>query len=604
VLVDRSHWSYWWNFNGARWLALRSHVNESGASTGSEEWFLGHGPRRAVQHSLAPTDVQVDDSVISILREALAGEPEGDVLTASLVAQGKIGRRSDESPAAFVGRFTPHLRDANQEIAETAALALGMSAEPAAVATLRDLMLDTARGKMLVGKSEVPYRTRAFAAYGLGLCASRSTSRVLRQSIAEQLVTAIEDHELSTPDLQIAAVSSLGLVPLSSEPLVPRLDSGRRPGPHAVHVLSLRSQVAYLRGLLIRGQGRGRGAHRLVRAHTVTALGRLLENAPAGLRATVIPNILGLLRKGTREPREVRLSAVLALGKVGDSDEDALDRRVRDTLIRMLQDGQLQERRFALISLARVAARQGAGEQGDGQADCRRQLLRTLANGRTEMRPWAALALGVLGRELLEVGESPDESTSRALRHAAADCKRPQEIGAYALALGLRRDPDGVSILETKLEQIADPGARGTLILALGLLGERGSIELVREVVAASKYKPELLWNAAIGLALLGDKDSVPQLLAMLREAKGLGSQAALASGLGLVGDRRSIDPLVAMAGDPTLTQGARTFATVALGLVCDRQLMPWNFPFSEGVNYLAVTPTLLGAANGLLDIR
>ena len=106
------------------------------------------------------------------------------------------------------------------------------------------------------------------------------------------------------------------------------------------------------------------------------------------------------------------------------------------------------------------------------------------------------------------------------------------------------------------------------------------------------------------GLALQGDKDSVPQLLDMLREAKGLGSQAALASALGLVGDARSLEPLVAMAGDPSLTQGARTFATVALGLVCDRELLPWNFSVSEGVNYVAATPTLLGSANGVLDIR
>jgi len=604
VTLDRSHWSYWWNFNGARWLELRSHVNESGAASRGEELFLGHGPRQAAPRSLAPTDEQVDDSVIPILREALAGKPHTDMLTASLVAQGKIGRRSDESPAAFIARFTPHLRSANQEVAETAALALGMSAEPAAVATLRDLMLETSRGKVLVGKGEVPYRTRAFAAYGLGLIAMRSTSPDVRQFVAEQLVSAVEDHELATPDLEVAAVTALGLVPLTSEPLIPRMDSGRRPGPHAVHVLSLRTQVSYLMGLIDRDRVRKGGPHWLVRAHAVTALGRLLENAPEGLRATVMPTFLRILRDASREPRDVRLSALLALGQAADSDDDALDAQVRDTLARMSRSGQLQERRFALMSLARVAGREGTGEQGDGRADCRRHLLRALTDGRTELRSWAALGLGVIGRGMLELGESPDASTSRALRHAADDCKRPQEIGAFALALGLRRDVEGVQIIETKLEEMADPAARGTLILALGLLGERRSIEKVREIVADSKYKPELLWNAAIGLALLGDKESVPQLLDMLREAKGLGSQAALASGLGLVGDARSIDPLVAMAGDQTLTQGARTFATVALGLVCDRQLLPWNFPLSEGSNYIAPTSTFLGTANGVLNIR
>ena len=44
-------------------------------------------------------------------------------------------------------------------------------------------------------------------------------------------------------------------------------------------------------------------------------------------------------------------------------------------------------------------------------------------------------------------------------------------------------------------------------------------------------------------------------------------------------------------------------FAAVALGMVCDKDSLPWSDPLSVGVNYRATTPALTGGGTGVLDI-
>ena len=63
-------------------------------------------------------------------------------------------------------------------------------------------------------------------------------------------------------------------------------------------------------------------------------------------------------------------------------------------------------------------------------------------------------------------------------------------------------------------------------------------------------------------------------------------------------------DPLVEMLEDEDLTDSARGFAAVALGIVAERGDLPWNAKFSRDINYRANTTTLTGQnATGLLDI-
>jgi HEAT repeat protein len=112
------------------------------------------------------------------------------------------------------------------------------------------------------------------------------------------------------------------------------------------------------------------------------------------------------------------------------------------------------------------------------------------------------------------------------------------------------------------------------------------------------------LKSAAIALGLLGDKHVVPVLVDMLEKANALSSQAAIASALGFIGDSRSIDPLVEMLQRKDITDSARGFAAVALGIVADKETFPWYSKISTNINYRANTTTLTGEnATGILDI-
>ena len=78
---------------------------------------------------------------------------------------------------------------------------------------------------------------------------------------------------------------------------------------------------------------------------------------------------------------------------------------------------------------------------------------------------------------------------------------------------------------------------------------------------------------------------------------------SAIASGLGFIGDRRTIRPLLDLLFDKELTQLARAFAAVALGGVCDKELLVWNSKIAVNMNYRAAVETLTNRVNGILDI-
>ena len=89
----------------------------------------------------------------------------------------------------------------------------------------------------------------------------------------------------------------------------------------------------------------------------------------------------------------------------------------------------------------------------------------------------------------------------------------------------------------------------------------------------------------------------------MLETATGLATQAAISTALGAIGDSRSIDPLVELLGNQSVTDSARGFAAAALGIVCDKEELPWNTKISANINYRANTVTLTGGGTGILDL-
>lgn len=590
---DQTLWSFWWGFNKEPYLRLKSHVHEGGVRSGSDGWFLGMGQTAQGNDTLRPTEAQIRETIVPALLATLESESNNDIVTGCLIALAKIGDAKDESgESRLEAVITRTLADPVQEISETAALSLGILANDASVSTLASLLHDDEEGRRLVGAKEVGYRTRAFAAYGLALVGAQTGSEEVRREVVRHLAAVLDSETTSTRDLAVACVVSLGLVPLETlgDPEARARDAAADPGA------SRSAQLAHLLAYLDEEDNRY-----LVRAHCPTALARLLADLPEEIRevhrARVAEALLKRLGPHADERNEVVQSCVLALGLLGDADSDPLDAEIRETLRevpRVLKDQ--QARNYCMIALAKVGGNPGKdGAEAEGIAEAGRFLMRQLTDGKSTVRPWAGLGLGVMGRALADAGVSSPLTVAmgEALRESLASERNDTRLGAYAIGVGIAGDRESQAVLSERLERLNDDLTRGYVAVALGLLNDQTVKDALRAIVRDSTYRPELLKQAAIALGLLEDRTVVPDLIDMLANAKSLATQAAISTALGTIGDWRSVEPLVEMLRDESLTDTARGFAAVALGIVGDKESLPWSSRIAVDLNYRATTQTL-----------
>jgi hypothetical protein len=123
--IDLSQWQFWWEFNKDPFIKLRDAINQGAPETGSDEFYLG-STRAKVTATHAPTK-EDRINVLATLRRAMESTNNVDITTACMIAMAKIGMDHPEFKLKDI--FTPHLKSKNQEVRETAALALGIAAQ-------------------------------------------------------------------------------------------------------------------------------------------------------------------------------------------------------------------------------------------------------------------------------------------------------------------------------------------------------------------------------------------------------------------------------------------------------------------------------------------
>jgi HEAT repeat protein len=587
-VTDSAAWDVWWSLNRDRFLDLRAAIREGEPVTGSDDFFLGptHAGTEA-RTALRPDEKTLRESVVPALRAALDGAKDVDLVTGILLALAKIGERGVGSADELVALFRGYLADSNQEIHETAAIALGVLADPSAAPLLADLLGDEREGRGTVGAKSVAVRTRAFAAYGLGLIGARAEGEAIRRYAIHHLVHALEDDDLSE-EIAVACVVALGLLPLEDIPV-----TGTEP-PAPSH--SRRGEIVFL---LARFDARD--THDTERAQLPVAIARLCRGIEGAEVAKAIEVFVAAIGTHTKTAPLVVQGVIQGLSLLGDDDDDEGDRAVRAALTGTAAHGDRGARNQALLALGRVAGRHGAGKPGSGPSDARALLLDRLSGGADAERPWSALALALLESANAE----PSKQVVEALRFVLANRDGPQEAGAYCLALALLHDTPSIPVIEAHTQD-GDENLRGYAAIALGLLRSQASAPILRQVVVEkTRYRPGLLREASIALALLGDKSIVPYLIDRLRASNTMIEAVATASALGFVGDVRAIDPLVALVKDPQASETTRAFAAVALGQICDKERLPWNAKLAADASWLGAPPTffdpLLG--KGVLDL-
>jgi HEAT repeat protein len=614
-------WKLWWRHNQALFLALKTHVRSGGVVTGTDPAYLGdeRGPQTG---TLGPSEEQIRRSIVPALLGVLEHETDNDLVTGALVALAKIGDGGDAAEGArFEAAIRRFLADASQEIRETAAVSLGILASPRSIPVLAHLVWNTEEGRRMAKAVEVDYRTRSFAAYGLGLVGARSGSEIDRQIVVSILRRGLEEDDTASSDFEVACVIALGLVPLATIETPAEESRTRATPPERSRLAQLDYVAAILRDERREALARAQcpiTLARLLRASPRDALERPEPDGPAAADAGP-PEALARARTEIarellervdrkRDRNEVIQSCVLALGEIGTNGECELDARIRRTLAGAPdQLSNHQARAFATVAAAGAGGRAGQGASGPGILDAREFLAKQVYDGKSFLRPWAGLASGVMCWWLASESAAQPwlETLQRALRSSLEDERSTERLGAFALGAGLARAPDCARRLTKLLEKQLPDEPRGQVALALALLGEKSAIEPLRAIVADSRYRPELLRQAAMALAILGDRNVVPQLAGLLKEARSLATQAAISAALGFVGDRRSVDPLLALLGDRLATEKARAFAAVALGNAADKELLPWNAKIGIGLNYRAAPPTLSDplTGTGILDI-
>ncbi len=576
---DLTKWQFWWEFNKDPYINLKESIHASQVTTGSDEFFMGGSRRAEAKDTMKPTEADIMGRVLPALKRAIDSTDQRDIVSSCMVAMAKIGK--DHQDFSILDVMRERLPSRDQEIRETAALAMGISQLEAALEYLPDLARDTAAGQKLVDRPAVDSRTRAFACYGLGLIGHASNQSDIKRQCFEALRDVLKetvDSGVIDRNVPVAAINGIRL-------LQPDGDEGLR-----------KECVDALWQYYEKDAGQG---EQMVQSHVPPAVAQLLGRG--GDTDGKYKDAFAKELSGVKRANEIYQSAAVALGILCQPVEDNKDdRKFSQVLLKYFNDGKDQQtRNFALMALGKI-----------GGNTNRNELLKIFDKGNKALvKPWAAVSLGVLAFNAAEAageGAAADTQIGTDLHKSINSIKNDQTQSAIAIALGLCKFKESADTLTSLLiknrqrDEIA-----GYLCIGLALMGHDRATETIREIVDSSVRRPDLLKQAAIALGKLGDKSVTDSLQQMLMDDsnRNVAKLSAIASALGFIGDKRTIDPLIKMLHDESITELSRAFAAVALGGVADKEPLPWNSKIAVDMNYRASVETLTNQLNGILDI-
>jgi HEAT repeat protein len=568
-------WQRWWALNREPYLQIQKAARRPNSKTPGNELLPGMW-RAAAEDVEAPTRAQMEYLIRPSLQRLRSHSTNRDVHAEVMTALARVGL----FPRETGNHLRLYLASPSLDLAQTAAISLGVLEDGSAWEELQALVADDSHGRWMSNRPNgVPEQVRIYACYGIGLAAPGFS--VDQKKAASDLLLQILHDPKELQDLQAAAVIALGMLEVE------------QPAELTQQLLGVLhdSDVAVE-----------------IRAHCPTSIAHLLAVLPRTnpLRAEMRSNLAHVLK--SRTDAVVRQSCLQALGVLSDgvwefAQDDA------DLLTGFAESGRTpMERNFAYISLAYLGANTGYNTLV--RDNVVKTLLHQMQDASPSHRSWAALSLGLLAARSVAWTGPTRVQMDEALLLQFSKSGNPEERAACAIALGLSGQMQAKGMLKKACEESKHPMLRGHLAVALGMLQDSSSEELLLQQLAASKHLPSLLERTAIGLALMGSEKSVPALLKEIDPGKGytptLGSLSAAARGLGLIGNARTTPHLITAMDNMRLTPTSRAYAAQALGLIADKDPLPWQYRISRDINYLAGNPGLIDWAdgNGVLDRR
>lgn len=561
---DPTRWQVWWELNKDPYLRRRP-----GAADGLNSLAAGTPVSEADKR----------DVILPALRRALETTTNRDITSACLVAIGKIG--IDHADFEILPLLRKRLRRGNQEVRETAALAMGISGRSDAIEDLIALLHDRPVGRRLLDRDHVGDRTRAFAAYGLGLIAGAHENADVKLLIFDALVTVLESKSEDDRDVLVACLTGLRL-----------LDPQPGLGPKNKRLLwrCLEALKRY------RNQPAGR-SQQLVQAHTAPALAHLLGRDGGSDGARFKNMFAATMRAGRRVDSTLYQSATIALGLVARRGEIvATDAQYSELLWKACRTStDKQVRNLSAIAMGQI----GGVKNGE-------RLMALLRAEKGPLRGWAALALGLLAHhEPTTTQKEVADKVGPALLKQMAGTSNRDVRSAIAVALGLARYKPSAQQLRKLLKKYRqDENFGGYLCIGLALMDDEEAVDLIEDVLKDSSLQPLLMTHAALALARLQKRGAQATLQGMLRDDRQLTlTWASAATALGHVGDSESVPALLRLLGDESTPKLLRAFAAASLGLIADDDDLPWNSEIAMNINYRALVETMSNGSSGVLDI-
>ncbi len=535
-------WDFWWGFNKESFLNLKESLYKKGIQSESSEFFFGRRTRKDSTDTTRPSREYVRMHLIPKLVKALKAD-HFDLRDSSALALGKVGEAPEVQP--LVDLFD----DKVKSVRENAVIALGLLGVKEAVSPLLAVLEANQAGHKLRGR-EPEYRMRAFAASSLGLIGDNEKNEV--KGLLMRLSTAPRINR----NISVNCAISLGLLIGDN--------------------LYVNDVIAHLRKIVKSGQ-----YDDWVRAHAGTALGKI--HWKNGLMPDA--GTLELLARTIRRDKSshVRRSAVISLGLlIEDPDENPDLLKLLCAEYVRAKDNQC--RNFAAIALGQIGG------------DVPFKILRDgVVKDRGQRQAYAGLGLAILCENVRGEKEWEERHANglNALRVAFERTKNPQIRGGLAIAMGIARDGTAGPLLLEAMKKSQDINLRGYLAIALGMINHTSSVEYLTQVLKNSDNIPLLKQQTAIGLGLMGTREIIVPLVKSLKSTSSSYVLCSVTQALGYIGDRTALDSLIEIMENPKNQNLTRGFAAIAMGTICEDEIVPVITAIASNHNYLTSTEAL-----------
>jgi HEAT repeat protein len=273
-----------------------------------------------------------------------------------------------------------------------------------------------------------------------------------------------------------------------------------------------------------------------------------------------------LIKALTVKESNIRTSIAVAMGLI-------MSPKAKNELINLInKDKSTETQAFAIVSLAQL---------GDNKTFDTISNLTKKADFNIE--GVAFLSLGLLG----------NKASIPELQKIVVKKTKPLSRGAAIIALGMMKDVSSVNILMevVQKEVNSDPISWNYAVLALGMIGDQQAIPVLEEAFKNAQERADLAKigynNLTISLVMLGKRNEVlDELYKRISDSKTLPQIKTRAlHGLGYIGDKTSIKPLMDFYASEK-NDDLKSYAILAMGFILDKEQISPLYKITANNNF------------------